>query len=219
MLRTTSWILLLSLRCNGGLYSPMSFVKNSKAWSTDVAYVGRMQRTAWQRYRLKHPGLHSTEPNTWFETWERKYQGSRIKDGDTNTESNEQNFTSVRSVGSVSRRQGGVDGHTVPPLRAFCHQHSYTLCLDEASGRKAATTNAHASRQPAHCVALAAANGLLGDLYQGEPIGTGNSVPLIVCPLNSVPLIVCPLNSVPLIVCPLNSVPLIVCPLNSGQTV
>ena len=42
--------------------SPMSFVRNSKAWSTPVEYVGRTSRTAWHLYKLKHPGLHSTEP-------------------------------------------------------------------------------------------------------------------------------------------------------------
>lgn len=48
---------------------PISLVRKSKAWFTFVAYVGNTSLTAWQRYRLKQPGLHSTEPNMWFATW------------------------------------------------------------------------------------------------------------------------------------------------------
>ena len=60
------------------LSSPISFVKNSIAFSTGDPYVGRMSRTASKRYTLKHPGQHSTEPSMWSDTY-----ATRNKNGET----------------------------------------------------------------------------------------------------------------------------------------
>lgn len=53
---------------NNIFFSPMSFIRKSKAVTVPLAYNGKTSRTALARYTLKQPGEHNTDPNTWFAT-------------------------------------------------------------------------------------------------------------------------------------------------------